>query len=81
MVPIRLNGSLRRILPTPMERDYLCGSLFYKGPRLYGLCEQQLMNGEHVDKRYRDDDRSVVQNRGEVPEKDSEEHDNDKYTE
>ena len=39
------------------------------------------MNGEHVDKRYRDDDRSVVQNRGEVPEKDSEEHDNDKYTE
>ena len=29
--------------PKTMEGyDYLCGSLFYKGPRLYGLCEQQL---------------------------------------
>ena len=39
------------------------------------------MNGEHVDKRYRDDDRSVVQNRGEAQEKDSESQNNDKYSE
>ena len=39
------------------------------------------MNGEHVDKRYRDDDRSVVQNRGEAQEKDSESQHNDKYSE
>ena len=39
------------------------------------------MNGEHVDMRYRDDDRSVVQNRGEAQEKDSESQNNDKYSE
>ena len=30
------------------------------------------LNSDHVDKRYRDDDRAVVVNRGEAQEKDSE---------